>query len=256
MHSKLTIRFLFACLALLPLVMTSFAQESERPEQPKAPAPGQDRGYDRPTTYPEIRFGRPAPAAERNEADEPAPAGRSRVFLVDVSDAMAASITLSDSRETTRLEHMRSLVEGGLDFVARRHRHFNVITFGRVQDFAGGGELLETSAENTRRAKEWLQNLHAEGRADLYSLLKECYAQGPETAVLLVGSMPVMPPKVSEEDIEKAGGLEEFIIEAVKGYRSKGSKTTLDITGIGLGVEERKFYERLAKAAGGTYLDG
>jgi hypothetical protein len=175
---------------------------------------------------------------------------------------MAASITIDGSKETTRMEHMRSIVGRALDDLAKQPDakggvlSFNLVTFGSVQDFAKGGDPLEASAENTGKAKEWLKDLVAKGKPDLYALLSECFKQEPDSAALLVGSMPGKPSDVSEGELKKFESVGDFIVDLVKRRRAAGKKTTLDVFGVGLSREQREFYEKLAKAGGGNYLDG
>jgi hypothetical protein len=215
-------------------------------------------GYDRPMPYPRIRFA-PAKPAGSGAAEEGAAPERSRVYLVDVSDAMGASITVGGVREVTRAEHLNAQLDAALDRLANRRDHrFNLVTFGRAAAFAKGQELPAASPETTARAKEWLREQDVGGRTDIYAMLRECFQQGPDSAVLLVGGLPASPEGADEAqraEITKAGGLQEFLIAQVRRWREEGKKTTLDITGIGLSEPERQYYRRLAQAGGGTYLD-
>src|SRR5690606_5851161 len=116
-----------------------------------------------------------------------------------VSASMSKSITIEDSRETTRLEHMVSQIKSSLDALSNRRNpnmRFNLVTFGSVADFASGGEPQPVTAENVKRAKEWLDKLESKGDSDIYTMLAECYGQEPDSATMLVGSMPVKPADV------------------------------------------------------------
>lgn len=255
-HSRsfLPVRTLVACLCLLLGAASALAQESGGENKP----PKDRDGYDRPTTYPKISFGgKKKEGAEGVEGEAAAAKNKSRVFLLDISDSMAASITIDGTRETTRMEHMREVMGRTLDNLAKkRNLDFNIVTFGSVKDFANGGDLVQTSAETTFKAKEWLKKLESKGSPDLHALLAECYKQEPDTAAMLVGSMPAKPAGVDEEVLKKFESVGEYIIDEVKNKRTAGKKTTLDIIGIGLGRDEKAYYRRLAEAGGGTYIDG
>ncbi len=254
-------RLVLASLCLFAGTWGVLAQDA--PEKPAKPE--KTDGYDRPTTYPKIRFGSKKKeggeqgAAENGEAPKNT---KSRVYLLDLSDAMAASITIEGSKETTRIEHMRSLVGRALEDLAKQPDarngvlSFNLVTFGSVQDFAKGGDPMKANAENTGKAKEWLKDLVAKGQPDLHALLSECFKQEPDSAALLVGSMPGKPADVSEEELKKFESVGDFIVDVVKRQRAAGKKTTLDVFGVGLSREQREFYEKLAKAGGGNYVDG
>lgn len=214
-------------------------------------------GYDRPTTYPRIRFG-----GKKKEGDaEAAPRNKSRVFLLDTSDLMAGSITIDDTRETTRMEHMREVLGRTLDHLStRRNLDFNIITFGAVKDLAKGGDLLQASAENAKQAKEWISKLEPGGSPDLHAILIECFRQEPDSAALIVGSMPGTPATLDKQALdkllEKHKTVGEIIVQQLKDFRTAGKKTTLDIVGIGLTRTEKEYYRRLAEAGGGAYIDG
>jgi hypothetical protein len=259
-----SLRFVLAVLLMAGWCAVAGAQDkpdgAQKPEiQDVTPRPEND-GHDRPTTYPKIRFtnkGGGKPAGEGVEAA--AKKLKTRVYLLDVSASMSKSITIDSTRESTRLEHMVSQMESSLDSLANRrdpNLRFNMVTFGTVQDFAGGGELQPVTVETVRRAKEWLGKLEAEGDSDIYSMLKECFKQDPGTATLLVGSLPSKPEGVDEKEYKKYKDAGEYLIARVKVWRGEeGKTTTLDITGIGLSEDEKAYYRKLAEAAGGTYLD-
>jgi hypothetical protein len=258
-----------AVLALLLGAWTVAAQDPPKPKEndTKKPAVQNKDGYDRPTSYPKIRFGnKPKPkdgdaSAGKADAEKPKAKGRSRVYLLDVSDSMAASITINNATETTRIDHLRTLITRSLEELAKRPEakrgelRFNLITFGDVQDFAAGGDLLEASADNTANAKEWVKGLTSKGRPNLLAMLDECYAQEPEEATMFVGSAPGKPANVSDEELKKFETPGDYIIDAVAKKRA-GKKTTLDIVGVGLSRDDTEFYKRLAKTVGGTYIDG
>lgn len=231
--------------------------KEEASEKPKNEPPKDTDGYDRPTTYPRIRFG-----GKKKEGEaEAAPPNKSRVFLLDTSDLMAGSITIDGTRETTRIEHMREVMGRTLDHLAtRRNLDFNIITFGGVKDFANGGDLMHANVENARQAKEWLAKLQPGGSPDLYALLIECFKQEPDSAALVVGSMPGTPATLDEKTLanllKKHKNVGEIIIQEVKDKRTAGKKTTLDIVGIGLARADKEYYRRLAEAGGGAYIDG
>ena len=236
------------------------AQPDEEDESPKiedvSKKPERD-GHDRPTSYPKIKFGSKKGGDEKEDAAEKKL--KTRVYLLDISAAMAKSITIEDTRESTRLEHMVSQIESSLDALANRRNpnlRFNIVTFGSVQDFAGGGELQPVTADNIKRAKEWLAKLESKGDSDIYNMLRECFEQEPDSATMLVGSLPCKPENVDEEEFKKCKDAGEFLIAKVKDWREDDErKTTLDITGVGLTDDEKAYYRRLAEAAGGTYLD-
>lgn len=225
---------------------------AEKPDdKPEVVVEDDSNSYDGPGGYTRVRFGK-RPAA----ADDDGARLRTRVYLIDVSAGMAETINAGEANETTRLKHMQRLVEQGLDALSRRNVQFNIVTFGQIHDFAKGGELKAANAQNSRLAKTWLNELNADGKPDLYALLTECYKQEPDEATLIVGSMPLAPTDVTENDLKIAGGATEYIIRRIAAFRASGKKTTLDITGVGLSAEEKKFYQRLAEAGGGAYLDG
>jgi hypothetical protein len=257
-------RLALACCLLLPAAALCFAQETGKTEQPAAEGPAVQDGHDRPTSYPKIKFGGKKAEGKGGGDEQPKPEDtklKTRVYLLDISNAMSKSITVDDARETTRLEHMVAQMERSLDALAKRkdpRLRFNIITFGSVQDFASGGELQAATDDNARRAKEWLKKLEAKGDTDLYNMLRECFEQEPDSATMLVGSMPGEPEGLSEElDLERKRykNAGEFLLAQVKKWRTAGKKTTLDITGVGLSADEKEYYKRLADAAGGTYLD-
>lgn len=219
-------------------------------------------GHDRPTTYPKIHFGK-TKKADAGEQEKPAVQKdlKTRVYLLDVSAVMSKSITVNDTRETTRLEHMISQMESSLDYLVNRkdpRLRFNIVTFGSVQDFAEGGELQAATEDNARRAKEWLKKLEAKGESNMYNMLRECFEQQPDSATMIVGGKPGEPKDLSEElekERKQYKDAGEFLLAQVKRWRKDGRSTTLDITGIGLSADEKEYYKRLADAAGGTYLD-
>lgn len=232
-------------------------KEVERPADNDPNAKPVEDGYDRPTTYPRIRMGSSGGAAP----DVRGPAGeqrklKTRAYLLDTSISMAASITVGNSEEMTRLERMVSEIKRSLDTLAkRRDLRFNIVTFGTVSDLCAGGDPWVSNADTVKKAKEWLARLEAKGTGDLFALLKAVYEQEPESASMMVGSMPGKPEGISDEELKKFESVAEFVLAKVKDWRAAGKSTTLDITGIGLGEKERAYYKRLAEAAGGTYLD-
>ena len=283
MIQTITRRTLFAASVLLLGVLVCVSQVTAQTESPgssevKTPASNERDGggdgeetataekapirdgHDRPTTYPKIHFGK----TKKADSDDTAAVDsklKTRVYLLDVSAVMSKSITVNDTRETTRLEHMIAQMESSLDYLVNRkdpRMRFNIVTFGAVQDFASGGELKPATAENAKAAKEWLSKFEAKGEPDIYSLLKECFEQGPDSATMLVGGMPSNPAGLTADEkveLKKYKNAGEFVIERVKRWRKSGKTTTLDISGVGLSETERAFYKRLAEAAGGTYLD-
>lgn len=247
------VALVFACMAAGAAAQAD-SPDTEPPVKDVTQRPERD-GHDRPTTYPKIRFRSKTDDGEEQEKRKL----KTRVYLLDVSASMSKSITIEDSRETTRLEHMVSQIKSSLDALSNRRNpnmRFNLVTFGSVADFASGGEPQPVTAENVKRAKEWLDKLESKGDSDIYTMLAECYGQEPDSATMLVGSMPVKPADVDEDEFKKYKDAGEFLIAKVKGWRDQdGRKTTLDITGIGLSDDEKAYYRRLAEAAGGTYLD-
>lgn len=268
MSSAIRFRMMWrVCVAVVLSTCVAFAVSGQQPDpgsnkenEPEikdvSKKPERD-GHDRPTSYPKIRFG--AKKGDDGKEDPGEKKLKTRVYLLDVSASMAKSITIEDTRETTRLEHMVSQIKSSLDALANRRNpnlRFNIVTFGSVQDFAGGGDLQPVTGENVKRAKEWLEKLESKGESDIYTMLKECFEQEPDSATMLVGSLPTKPDKVDEEEFKKHKDAGEFLIAMVKVWRDNdGRKTTLDITGVGLSDDEKAYYRRLAEAAGGTYLD-
>lgn len=216
-------------------------------------APGSDGDtHDRPGGYPQIRFGGKRGGEEGEGAD-----WKSRVYLLDVSDAMARSVD-DDNPETTRLDHMIKRIEGSLDAMTDRgdpDLRFNIVTFGEIDDFADGEELVAATPETVKRAQKWLAELKAGGTSDMYGMLKECFEQEPDSATMIVGARPVWPEDVSDDVKAAHTDAGEYLLAEVKRWRRSGKSTTLDITGVGLSGEEVKYFKRLAEAAGGTYLD-
>lgn len=231
----------------------SVAAQDAKAAEAEAPKPDLD-GFDRPTTYPKIRFSKDD--AGNANAAEGRKKLKSRVYMLDLSDVMAASITIDGVKEVTRLEHMVAQMDKTLDSLGtRRDIRFNIVTFGSVQDFASGGSMLEASADTSRKAKDWLKGLVAEGETDVYSILQECFAQEPENAVLMVGGMPGKPAGVSDERLKPHATAGDFILSEMRRWRAAGRTTTLDICGVGLSGDDREYYKKLAGVAGGTYLD-
>lgn len=230
--------------------------KKERPADNDPDAPKITDGHDRPTTYPRIRIGS-GKAAEGEAAEPGAVKVKTRAYLLDVSDAMAASITVGNSEEMTRLERMVAEMGKSLSRLADRpgSMRFNIVTFGSIQDLAAGGEPWVANADNAQKAKDWLKKLEAKGSGDLYALLKALFDQKPESASMMVGSMPGKPADVTEAELKAFKDVPEFVLAKVKEWRKGGNTTSLDITGIGLGQSEREFYKRLAEAVEGTYLD-
>lgn len=215
-------------------------------------------GHDRPTTYPKIKFGK----KKGGKADEDPPAAKvnlkTRVYMLDTSDAMAKSITIDGGRETTRLEHMVAQMERSLDALMKRkdpRLRFNIVTYGGVKDFADGGEMQAVTRDSVKRAKDWISELKSSGAAEIYPMLKECFDQEPDSATMIVGALPAWPDDVEEPEREGYKDAGEHLIAKVKEWREDGKATTLDITGVGLSKDEVKYFKRLAEAAGGTYLD-
>jgi len=260
-HPLLRFARLGACAALALLFAFSGAHaqktepKSERPADNDPDAVKVEDGHDRPTTYPRIRIGGSKPEGAVAEAG--AVKIKTRAYLLDVSDAMAASITVGNSEEMTRLERMVAEMGKSLSRLADRpgSMRFNIVTFGSISDLAAGGEPWVANADNANKAKDWLKKLEAKGTGDLYALLKALFDQKPESASMMVGSMPGKPADVSEADLKPYKDVPEFVLAKVKEWRKAGNTTSLDITGIGLGQTERDFYKRLAEAVEGTYLD-
>lgn len=265
-------RLLLAAIGLVLGVLLCVSPATAQSETPantegdsttKADKPLERDGHDRPTTYPKIHFGKKKADESKADGTEDGTAEvgkklKTRVYLLDVSAVMSKSITVNDTRETTRLEHMTAQMESSLDYLVNRkdpRLRFNIVTFGSVQDFASGGELKPATADNAKSAKEWLKKLEAKGNTDIYNLLKECFEQEPDSATMLVGGLPCKPAGVAEAELAKHKDAGEFVIAQVKAWRKAGKTTTLDITGVGLSEDERAYYKRLAEAAGGTYLD-
>lgn len=259
-----------ACVLAVALSGGVFAQESpdKTPPAPEKPAPEQPPkqdtddakvGHDRPTSYPRIQIGGGTGAEVRNPAGDTRKL-TTRAYLLDVSAAMAETMQLGQGEratKVTRLSHMVSTMERALDTLAkRRDVQFNLVSFGSVADLAGGAEPLAVTPEAIQKARDWLAKLEAKGTPDVYTLLKEVYEQAPESASMLVGSMPGKPAGVSDEVLAKHASHAEYVLACVQEWRAAGKATTLDITGIGLDESAREFYKKLAAAAGGTYLDG
>jgi len=255
------------CVASLLFVCAGVAVSAQ--SEPKEPAeeppkitdasskPERD-GHDRPTSYPKIKFG--AKKGGDGDGEEGVVKNlKTRVYLLDVSAGMAKSITIDGTHETTRLDHMVSQIKSSLDALSNRRNpnlRFNLVTFGSVQDFADGGEMQAVTADSVKRAKEWLDKLESKGESDIYTMLTECFEQEPDSATMLVGSLPTKPANVNEDEYKKYDDAGEFLIAKVKFWRDEdGRKTTLDITGVGLSDDEKAYFRRLAEAAGGTYLD-
>lgn len=275
---KILARYALAALVAAVAVMQLWAQErpAEKPpetprekpaEKPKTEAdedkpmkaeaskPAND-GHDRPTTYPSIRIG-PRAKNDAGDAGARAPAAKlkTHAYLIDVTDAMGASINVQ-GRETTRLDLLLSQMGSSLDgFSGRADLRFNIVTIGPVMDFAAGAEHLAFTAENVKKAKDWLAALVCSGNGDMYALLKAVFDQAPDGVSLLAGSMPGKPAGVTEEELKKHASVSAFVLAQVKAWVAAGKKTTLDITGIGLTQEEAKFYDELARATGGVYLN-
>lgn len=281
LKTTITVRFAVALCVLVLMLAVVFpvsAQGTDAAKEPGRPTaddqgdqgeeetktrsvsePVQD-GHDRPTTYPKIKFG--SKKSEGNEQPKVEDTKlKTRVYLLDISNSMSKSITVDDSRETTRLDHMIAQMERSLDALAKRkdpRLRFNIVTFGSVQDFAEGGELQAATEDNARRAKEWLKKLEAKGESNMYNMLRECFEQQPDSATMIVGGKPGEPKDLSEElekERKQYKDAGEFLLAQVKRWRKDGRNTTLDITGIGLSADEKEYYKRLADAAGGTYLD-
>lgn len=263
-QSNLIARFcaailLSVCVALSVSAQTDTQPDSndDTPEIKEVSKKPERDGHDRPTSYPKIKFG--AKKGGGDKEDAAAKKLKTRVYLLDVSASMSKSITIEDTRETTRLEHMVSQIKRSLDALSNRRNpnlRFNIVTFGSVQDFAAGGELQPVTVDNVKRAKEWLDKLESKGESDIYTMLSECFEQEPDSATMLVGSLPSKPADIDEEEYKKHKDAGEYLIAQVKIWRDEdGRKTTLDITGVGLSDDEKAYYRRLAEAAGGTYLD-
>ena len=250
----------FMCLfmawpALAQEAAPAKAAEESAEKPAKEPSEKVEDGHDRPTTYPKIVF---KPKDENAKPGEGAAAGKkvlTRAYLVDITDAMAASVTVK-GQEVTRMERMITEVSAALDAWANRtDLHFNIITFGTVLDFAGGGAPLEFTAENIKNAKAWLKKLECKGTGDMYAMLKALFEQEPETATMVVGSMPARPADVSDEEIAKHENAAAFVQAQVKAWVAAGKKTKLYITGIGLTKSEREYYFAMAQATGAVYTD-
>ena len=244
--------------SVLLLCVAGFASAQKDDEQPvikDASSKPERDGHDRPTSYPKIKFGAKTGDDKDDAVDKKL---KTRVYLLDASESMAEKVVVGEE-EVTRLEHMVSQIKRSLDALSKRRNpnlRFNIVTFGSVQDFADEGELQPVTADSVKRAKEWLEKLESKGQSDIYAMLSECFEQEPDSATMLVGSLPTKPAEVDEKEYEKYKDAGEFLIAKVKGWRGDdGRKTTLDITGVGLSDDERAYYKRLAEAAGGTYLD-
>lgn len=247
---------LCALFALALGTQSGVAQEQEPTKPVEKPAETKpDDGHDRPTPYPRIRFKRDK--IEKVETPDGSQKDvTSRAYLLDLSDDMIATETTAEGAVTTRLEIAKSKLKQALDELSRRRDTvFNIASFGNVADLAENKQPVAVSAEVIERAKKWVDDREASGKSDIYSLLKAVFEQEPTAAQLLVGSDPVNPTGVELKDIEAAGGLQEYMVAAVREWR-KNKKTRLDIVGISLSENQREFYRKLASAGGGTYLDG
>lgn len=253
--------FLVCLLALL----TALSGVSRAQDQPKSePEAGREsnsdtpkpEGHDRPTAYPRVRFKKDG-VEKVNTPDGGSKELLTRAYLLDLSAAMTATITLSDDRVVSRLERAKELLKQSLDTIAkRRDVAFNIACFGTSDDFADRKAPVSVSADAVERAKKWVEDRVALGDSDIYGLLKVVFEQGPTSASMIVGSDPASPAGMDAKELEQAGGVQDFIVKQVEAWRKAGSKTALDITGIGLSDTQREFYKKLAKAGGGTYLDG
>ena len=222
-----------------------------------APEVNKDRkvenGHDRPSANPRIRF---KAKAKKGDKDDAAAKTRTRIYLLEASDAMNASVSDKDGRETTRLDRMVTQMKSTLDSLAKRkNANFNFVSYGSSSDLAGGADPLNADDANVKKAKKWLDDLTAEGDADLFPLLKEVFDQDAPRAHLVVGGAPSDPTGVDAKVLKAAGGAQDYILAQVKAWREAGKTTSIDISGIDLGKDERAFYKKLARAAGGTYLD-
>ncbi len=247
---------LLALLALALVTQSGVAQEKEPTKPTETPAETKpDDGHDRPTPYPRIRFKRDK--IEKVETPDGTQKDvTSRAYLLDLSDDMIATETLADGTVTTRLEIAKSKLKQALDELSkRRDTVFNIASFGNVADLAENKQPVAVSPDIIERAKKWVDERTASGKSDIYNLLKAVFEQEPNAAQLLVGSDPINPAGVEAKDVEAAGGLQEYLIAAIKEWR-KTKKTRLDIVGISLSETQREFYRKLAGAGGGTYLDG
>lgn len=251
----MTVVVMCACLAC---VHPAVAQEKE-----PAPANGSgnpkektnDDGHDRPTPYPRIRF-----KPDRIEKVDTAEGGKkeisSRAYLLDLSDAMTATEALDDGTAVSRLDLAKAKMKQALDDLSkRRDLVFNIVTYGSVADFADSKQPVSIDADTIEKAKKWVDERQAGGKSDLYNLLKVLFEQEPTSAQLLVGSDASMPAGVEAGEVERAGGVQEFVLAAVRLWRQK-KKTRLDIVGIALDESQREYYRKLAQAGGGLYLDG
>lgn len=259
MWNRLT--FLVWTLALLTaLPVASRAQDQPKPEPETGKESTSDtpkpEGHDRPTAYPRVRFKKDG-VEKVNTPDGGSKELLTRAYLLDLSAAMTATITLNDDRVVSRLERAKELLKQSLDTMSkRRDVAFNIACFGTSDDFADRKAPVSVSAESVEQAKKWVEDRVALGDSDIYGLLKVVFEQGPTSASMIVGSDPASPAGVDAKELEQAGGAQDFIIKQVEAWRKAGSKTALDVTGIGLSDTQREFYKKLAKAGGGTYLDG
>lgn len=230
-------------------------------------------GHDRPTTYPRLRFGADKPERVKT------PSGRSvevrtRVYLLDTGAAMgevAREVAHTETPEAekgeeggtegeivelTRLDLARAELERVLDGLSdRRNLRFSLAVVGDGEACTGEDEPFLPGEETLRKAREWLKELAAGEDGDLHGTLAACFEEEPSSISLLVGGMPASPRGVAEAEVLEYGDVQEFLIAKVKEWRSGGRKTTLDVTGVALSEEARKFYRRLAEAGGGVYLD-
>ncbi len=176
-------------------------------------------------------------------------------YLLEQFNLELAQINLQQAE--AELERAKELLKQSLDTMSkRRDVAFNIACFGTSDDFADRKAPVSVSAESVEQAKKWVEDRVALGDSDIYGLLKVVFEQGPTSASMIVGSDPASPAGVDAKELEQAGGAQDFIIKQVEAWRKAGSKTALDVTGIGLSDTQREFYKKLAKAGGGTYLDG
>lgn len=243
-----------AMLACLTCVQPAVAQE-KKPGAGTSKEGTNEEGHDRPTPYPRIRF-----KPDRIEKVDTPEGGKkeisSRAYLLDLSDAMTATEALEDGTAVSRLDLAKAKMKQALDELSkRRDLVFNIVTYGSVADFADSKQPVAIDADMIEKAKKWVDGLQAGGKSDLYNLLKVLFEQEPTSAQLLVGSDASAPAGIDPAEVERAGGIQEFVLAAVKLWRQK-KKTRLDIVGIALNETQREFYRKLAQASGGLYLDG
>lgn len=128
---------------------------------------------------------------------------------------------------------------------------------GHVGHFDSGDDGDMDSVQAWLAGADWgttqtMSNRKWHGSPDLVTSLKRALAGGPDSIIVVAGSMPVRPsPPECPENAE----LGEWVVERLGEWAGGGAIPQIHVLGIGLDGVSGAFFEKLASATLGTLTE-